>query len=910
MSSERTGQPRGSRSKPQQDSTSPPSSEQAAPSQSADFLVLQQLIGNQAVQRLLDDGRLVAPTRIQRDEGGGQTSAAAPASVPGSAPNASFDTPQAAQQRADDEGKLNRIKEILKNTWVGPLDETDLEHIWESFGDRCPEVAIAHYDLWQQCLDRGAELDDIKPIEKLKDRFRKDVQTTARHYMQLNRQSITTELGAIGMKPGESEAGPQTSIQEEQRLKEIQHMAEQAIQAKEIMAQMRQIPVGYDYDYEPQPGLRGEKVKKVVADFDPSQPPPMSDPSMTPWADVKKQYDPVKAALLAIANQYPLLYPHIVAEGTVLGDTVLANIAAGDPGQARTLIGGTMKHVLEKIGESEQKLGTKDLDDRDLKPIHQQLMGGYQPPGGSGLPWNQPLFKWAAEDMLSDHESAEFWKNLGLSTLAAAAFIVAELATFGTATFFVAAGVGVGLTAAQVKSSWEKYDTLSTAAGTEVNSQTALVTEGQVDGALLEAILTSAFAFLDVAGPLAKTAKGLSAVGKTAAKEGAEALGEQGAKTAAKEGAEGTGEQGAKAAAKEGAEGTGEQGAKSAGKEGAEIAGEQGAKAGVKEAGEQTGQAAAAKLRPQDAANWKQVEPLIGKSITETELPAGYSKFQRGGRTFIRREAADDARLAELTVDSNGLIRAKGEIPLLGNVSQIKKLADIPRPAELTQEMLDSQLAALRANEGQVLSRVDRDVLAEEIKNGEIAQARMNMVKGNATEVMSKPMQQDALALVQKEFPNARLHEDVRGLLPNKQGGKFKEVLFTDNMIAEEVGGDLRVHNYFEVKAGPKGGSEATGQIFEWLEGKVDDGLGVMVGGKKYLYDPERVLPLPEGFSGRISGLQSSPKTIITPKGAENLGLGSSGALTASSAVTRQGLDVSAQGIEYVVRVFLEGLGL
>ncbi len=222
MSSERANQPKDKKPQSQPDHKNSPTEDFVIP-ETADFFTLQRLIGNKAVQRLVDEGR-IAPSgisrtglQIQRDEtgGGGMTSATAPMTVPGSAPNMSSESPEAAQLRADDDEKLARIRKILTNTWVGPLDESDLENLWESFGDRCAEVAIAHYDLWQQCIDRGAELDDIAPVEKIKERFREDVRLTARHYMNLNRQYITTELEAIGMTPGKSEASPETGIQQE-----------------------------------------------------------------------------------------------------------------------------------------------------------------------------------------------------------------------------------------------------------------------------------------------------------------------------------------------------------------------------------------------------------------------------------------------------------------------------------------------------------------------------------------------------------------------------------------------------------------------------------------------------------------------------------------------------------------------
>lgn len=61
---------------------------------------------------------------------------------------------------ASDEAALSRIREIHENAWVGPLDEGELEQLWASFGAREADVRAAHPDLWQESVDRGAELLD------------------------------------------------------------------------------------------------------------------------------------------------------------------------------------------------------------------------------------------------------------------------------------------------------------------------------------------------------------------------------------------------------------------------------------------------------------------------------------------------------------------------------------------------------------------------------------------------------------------------------------------------------------------------------------------------------------------------------------------------------------------------------
>jgi hypothetical protein len=341
---------------------------------------------------------------------------------------------------------------------------------------------------------------------------------------------------------------------------------------------------------------------------------------------VKEHWDSVNAVITGFANRYPAIHA-LVAEGD---ETGLADLAAGGPQEARQVIGRVLTEVLDNIDETIPKVGD-DLDDRDLKPIHHQLFNGLE--ARSGTDWSQRIPRWAAEDLLSDHEATQFWISLGLGTLAAAAFIVAEIATLGTATFFIAAGVGIGASAIQAGRSWEQYEDLATAADAAVSDDLALVARGQVDAARVSAIMDTVFAFLDVAGPAARVVRGArgAAAGTRVLGEGTEAATEE------------TLERGTR----ETAEATAEEGLERGGREAAEAAG--------RTAEETT--AAATRLAPEDAANWGDVSDLIGRPVSDVTLPPGYSTYERGGRTFIRRARADDAAFARLTVDENGAIQ-------------------------------------------------------------------------------------------------------------------------------------------------------------------------------------------------------------------------------------------------------------
>ncbi len=78
---------------------------------------------------------------------------------------------------------------------------------------------------------------------------------------------------------------------------------------------------------------------------------------------------------------------------------------------------------------------------------------------------------------------------------------------------------------------------------------------------------------------------------------------------------------------------------------------------GIEGAAEQGVATASKRLRPQEAANWQDIERhYLGKSIEEVGAPPGYSKYKIGGRTFLRRKVSDDRRFVQLTVE-DGVIR-------------------------------------------------------------------------------------------------------------------------------------------------------------------------------------------------------------------------------------------------------------
>ena len=92
---------------------------------------------------------------------------------PGPAPS-----PAAPAAAMSDEQRLARIREILTNLWVGPLDEWELEFLWGGFGTNLARVAGSNLDLWNQSWRRGARLADLPAARTFLSQFEQQARTT------------------------------------------------------------------------------------------------------------------------------------------------------------------------------------------------------------------------------------------------------------------------------------------------------------------------------------------------------------------------------------------------------------------------------------------------------------------------------------------------------------------------------------------------------------------------------------------------------------------------------------------------------------------------------------------------------------------------------------------------------------
>ncbi len=422
--------------------------------------------------------------------------------------------------------------------------------IWDSFGDTLPQVAARHADAWERSVRLCSNLDELPAVNRIKQQFERDVKGLARRYLETNRRYVTQEMERLGVARttrqvvvsrrygeeftrSEQVATTTGTMTPEQAgyLEQIMGVAREVKRAQEYEQALRRIPVGYRVTWRRAGGDYWETLETSTFNPDaPPQRPPLGteQPPMQSWESVKGQYDRIQAVISGFGNRFPAIY-------AAIRDDRIGELVRSTPEQARMVLANSLVAVLNNIDATAPRIEGGGLDYRDLQPIHVQLFGGAR--GPSGTDWTNPVNRWAANDILADHAAREFWISLGLSSLAAAAFLVAELATLGSATFFIAAGVGGAASLTQAGRSWSRYADLATAARSNISDEMALVAQGQVNEALISAVLDTVGVFLDAAGVAAHGVRALRTVlpefalagARKAAIEGLERLGQMGA---------------------------------------------------------------------------------------------------------------------------------------------------------------------------------------------------------------------------------------------------------------------------------------------------------------------------------------------------------------------------------------------
>ena len=231
------------------------------------------------------------------------------------------------------------------------------------------------------------------------------------------------------------------------------------------------------------------------------------------------------------------------------------------------------------------------------------------------------------------------------------------------------------------------------------------------------------------------------------------------------------------------------------------------------------------------------------------------------------------------------------------------RIADVPRPQAYDDARLKSDTATLRDNPA-AWDRLKR-LRDNGVTGGEVDPGLFQILKGNIAEILARPAMDSRLAEVKVKHPDARLEFGTRIARVKPGGGHEPPVLFGDGLIVSGgKDGPLQLHDAFEVKAGSRGGAEATTQFHDWREGRLSPGDKlVLADGQSFTVKPNA-----QG-AGQVGGMQTATPHLVAPRGAEVYGTGSGDQVAVPvTDQTRHALGQTASEIEYLARVLLEGL--
>ncbi|MBE2320973.1 hypothetical protein DVA67_033760 [Solirubrobacter sp. CPCC 204708] len=362
--------------------------------------------------------------------------------------------------------------------------------VWESMPDLAA-VAKQNAPLFIASAKRDPTLFDNKAFDGVRKEFKAAVEGRVLNNLQSNRDYVTAQMEAVGVTAGTDPAAAETTADQDLAVRKAQLLAEKVALWQDGMAKAKQIKVGRNTKTR-LGGYRRDFDSEVEVDatFDPEKPPSMKgapvgrEGEFKDYNEVKQHYDTLDHGVKKILAESPAVFA--IVSGGEAG--AAKDFAKQDTGKARAQLGTALTSMGSKIDEAVPLVGD-DLDYRDFIPVHQQLMGAG--------PFAGELEKAIIQRDVEGHEMGKVLRSLALGALSAAAFLVAEFATAGMATF-IAVAVGIGASVGNAALSIEDYLDKAKAHGARSgDTRNDIVTEEQVDSALFQAVMDSALAFID-----------------------------------------------------------------------------------------------------------------------------------------------------------------------------------------------------------------------------------------------------------------------------------------------------------------------------------------------------------------------------------------------------------------------------
>jgi hypothetical protein len=469
------------------------------------------LIGNRALNRIVRSAERppAIHRQVQRDSqsdssgGGGAPPVPRDGGGEGHAPHLTVEDVRALPS--------DEKAQAISNMLDGSASVHVAAECWSTFGD---EVAAArqYRTVFERLIKAAPSVLDHAPFAALKTKFERDVEDQARKNLYKNKQTVLKERERTGAGLDPAQAGADQDFE----VQETQKAAVEMQRLKEAKEKIQQIKIAH----RTKPLSEGGGVR-LVGPFNPGGPvfPEYEqDPAYPTWNQVNEQWMKATATEAALIRRHPSTTFFMGKQGDPKA------LQAADIKEARAMIATALTDLEAKIDKATPLVGD-DLTFIDFPPIQNALMNGGSP-AVSGTIWSKPLERSIAASAIKDANFSHLLATLALGTAAAAAFICAELATGGLATFLFIASATAG--AGQAAKSWDHYADLATAQAASINPEIELVSGEQVDSAMTSAIIDTVFAAIDVF----QAAKG----GYTAIKGGSAVLeaGKEGAKGGAR----------------------------------------------------------------------------------------------------------------------------------------------------------------------------------------------------------------------------------------------------------------------------------------------------------------------------------------------------------------------------------------
>lgn len=374
--------------------------------------------------------------------------------------------------------------------------------VWESMPDLA-EVAKANEKLFLSCARADPTLFELEAFDSVREAFKTAVETRVLGNLRSNRDYVTQQMEAVGVSANADAEQVESTADQDAAVRNAQVLAEKVGLWQEGIAKAKLIKVGRNTRMK-SGGYRSDFAHEVEVDatFDPENPPQIKgapagrEGDFRSYEEVKAQYDVLDAGIKKVLAESPAVFAIVSGGGGEPGQAA-KDFATQDTGKARAQLSSALTALGAKIDEAVPLVG-EDLDHRDFIPVHQQLFGTAE--------FSGELEKSIIGKDIEGHEMGKVLRSLGLGVLSAAAFLVAEFATAGMATF-IAVAVGIGASATNAGLSIDDYLKKATAAGAGTgDKRNDIVSQEQVDSALFQAVLDTALAFIDAAVGIASAA--------------------------------------------------------------------------------------------------------------------------------------------------------------------------------------------------------------------------------------------------------------------------------------------------------------------------------------------------------------------------------------------------------------------